>query len=159
MPSAILIHPGVWPQQTWAENWEGALPPFWEGRAGSPSNPMSSGPRPTSVPSGIFVHPAVWSQRTRAENWGLCLLGEGVGCPCNAVWPGPRPTSMPSFILIPNRFARIHQRHRQDRQRSDTIGRTVLRPEPDLAFWRLCANWNLATPSPTTVNLDQAAGN
>jgi len=31
MPSAILIHPAVRPQQTWAENWGGALPPFWEG--------------------------------------------------------------------------------------------------------------------------------
>ena len=28
MPSAILIHPAVWPQQTWAENWE-AVSPFW----------------------------------------------------------------------------------------------------------------------------------
>ena len=30
VPSGILIHPAVWPQQTWAENW-GAMPPFWEG--------------------------------------------------------------------------------------------------------------------------------
>jgi len=84
MPSAILIHPGVWPQQTWAENWEGALPPFWEGRAGSPSNPMSSGPRPTSVPSGILTHAAIWPQQTWAKNGGLCPLF-GRGLPSNTV--------------------------------------------------------------------------
>jgi len=28
MPSAILIHPAVWPQKSWVENW-GAPPPFW----------------------------------------------------------------------------------------------------------------------------------
>jgi len=32
------------------------------GGAGSPSNTMWPGPRPTSVPSGILVHPAVWLQ-------------------------------------------------------------------------------------------------
>jgi len=26
VPSGILIHPAVWPQQTWAENWGGAVP-------------------------------------------------------------------------------------------------------------------------------------
>jgi len=33
MPSAILIHPAVWPQRTWAENW--GLCPFGGGGAGS----------------------------------------------------------------------------------------------------------------------------
>ena len=32
LPSGILIHPAVWPQQTWAENW-GAVP-FGEGEQG-----------------------------------------------------------------------------------------------------------------------------
>ena len=27
IPSGILIHPAVWPHQTWAENWRRALPP------------------------------------------------------------------------------------------------------------------------------------
>jgi len=27
LPSDILIHPAVWPQQTWADNW--GLCPFW----------------------------------------------------------------------------------------------------------------------------------
>jgi len=47
----------VWPQQAWAESWEGVL---WG--AGSPSNTMWPGPRPTSLPSGIFIHPTVWPQ-------------------------------------------------------------------------------------------------
>ena len=38
--------------------------------AGSPSNTMSLGPRPTSLPSGILIYPAVWPQQTWAENWG-----------------------------------------------------------------------------------------
>jgi len=29
LPSGILFHPAVWPQQTWAENW--GLCPFWRG--------------------------------------------------------------------------------------------------------------------------------
>jgi len=43
--------------------------------------------------------------------------------------PGPRPTSVPSVIDPFNRLATIYQRYRQDRtdrQRSDSIGRTVL---------------------------------
>jgi len=32
MPSAISIHPAVWPQQTWAENWGCA--PLGEGELG-----------------------------------------------------------------------------------------------------------------------------
>ena len=40
--SAILIHPAVWPQQTWANNWGGAPFTLWPG------------PRPTSVASGIL---------------------------------------------------------------------------------------------------------
>jgi len=27
VPSGILIHPAIWPQQTWAENWESV--PLW----------------------------------------------------------------------------------------------------------------------------------
>ena len=39
IPSGILIHPAVWPQQTWAENW-GAEPLLGKG-AGSPSNTVA----------------------------------------------------------------------------------------------------------------------
>jgi len=36
----------------------------FRGGAGSPSNTMSPGPRPTSVLSGILIHPTVWPQYT-----------------------------------------------------------------------------------------------
>jgi len=40
--------------------------------AGSLSNTVWPGPRPTSVPSGILIHPAVWPQQTWDKNWELC---------------------------------------------------------------------------------------
>ena len=49
------------------------------GGAGSPSNTMLPGPRPTPLPSGILIHLAVWPQQTRAENWELCALLGGDG--------------------------------------------------------------------------------
>jgi len=48
--------------------------------AGSSSNTMWPGPRPTSVPSAVLIHPAVWPQWTWAENLGggaPPLFGEG----------------------------------------------------------------------------------
>ena len=129
MPRGILIHPAVWSQQTWAENWGreavplfwgggagspsstmwpgprptsvpsgilnldpcsrlakidivlklggGALPPFWGKGAGSPSNTMSLGFRPTFLPSSMLIHRSIWPQQIWTENWGLCPLGEG----------------------------------------------------------------------------------
>jgi len=60
------------------------------------------------------------------------LWGRGVGTSSNKMWAGPRPTSMPSFILIhPTVWTQCtNVTDRQDRQtgqRSDSIGRTVLR--------------------------------
>ena len=47
------------------------------GGAGSASNTMLPGTRPTIVPSGILINPAVWPQQKWAENWGLCpFLGK-----------------------------------------------------------------------------------
>ena len=69
------------------------LCPFLGKGAGSPSNTMSHGLRPTSILGGILIQPAVWPQQAWAEN-------VGAGSPCNTMWPGPRPTSMPSLILI-----------------------------------------------------------
>jgi len=67
--------------------------------------------------------------------FGLCPFGgEGAGSPSNTVWPGPRPTCMLSFILIRQtvwpQYTNVTDRQtvqdRTDRQRSDSIGRTVL---------------------------------
>jgi len=67
---------------------------FFLGRASSPSNTKSPGPRPTAIPSGILVNPSVWPQRPLAENRGLCPFREGgAGSPSNTKSPGPRPTS------------------------------------------------------------------
>jgi len=56
VPSGVLIHSAVWPQQTWAEN--GGYYAHFLGRgAGSQCNTMSSGARPASVPSGMFTDP------------------------------------------------------------------------------------------------------
>jgi len=44
LPSGMLIHPAVCPQQTWAENWGHIYFFFWGGGDGSPSNTMCPGP-------------------------------------------------------------------------------------------------------------------
>jgi len=59
----MLIHPAVWPQQTWAENWRGLHRLSGEG-AGYPSNTMWTGPRPTCMSSFILIYPTVWPQYT-----------------------------------------------------------------------------------------------
>jgi len=66
LPSGILIHAAIWPQQIWAENWGDCAP---LGRqAGSPSNTMWLGPRPTCVPSFILIRPTVWPQCTNVTD-------------------------------------------------------------------------------------------
>ena len=61
---------------------------------------------------------------------GLCPFGgEGAGSPSNTMWPEPRPTCTPSFILIHltvwPQYINVTDRQ-TDRQRSDSIGQTVL---------------------------------
>ena len=77
-PHLTQIHPAIWPQQIWTENWRG-LCPFGGGGAGSPTNTIWPEPRPTSLPSDILIYPAVWPQQTWAENSGVPLWGEGQG--------------------------------------------------------------------------------
>jgi len=50
----------------WAENW--GLCSLGGGGAGSPSNTMWPGPRPTCTPSFILIHPAVWPQYTNVTD-------------------------------------------------------------------------------------------
>jgi len=69
VPSGILIHPTIWPQQMWAKNW-GDCAPLGRG-AGSPSNTMWPGPRPTCIPAyQVFtlIHPTVWPQYTNVTD-------------------------------------------------------------------------------------------
>jgi len=64
------------------------------GGAGSASNTMLPGPRPTIVPSGILIHPAVWSQQTWPKIGGCApfLGGGGAGSPSNTMSLGSRST-------------------------------------------------------------------
>ena len=64
VPSSILIHGAIWPQQILAENWVGAVPP-WGGGVGSPSNIMWPGwGLPACQVSSWFVQPYGHSART-----------------------------------------------------------------------------------------------
>jgi len=84
IPSRILIHPAIWPQQTWAENW--GAPFLGGGWTGSPHNTLWPGLRSTFVPSDILIHTAVIF-------FLLCpIQRRGAGSPCNTMWPGSRPT-------------------------------------------------------------------
>jgi len=104
-----------------AENLAGALPPFWGGGAGSPSNTKSP-----------FGRNRYWPNIA-----GLCpFRGGGAGSPPNTMRPGPRPICVPGLILIrrtvwPQCTNVTDRQDREDRtgqagQRSDSIGRTVL---------------------------------
>jgi len=95
VPSATLIHPAVWPQQTWVQ---------FFGAGGK------LGPHLTQCHLGQglpFYQVASWSIEPFGHNryWpkiGGCAPfgGGGPGSPSNTVWSGPRPTCVPSFILI-----------------------------------------------------------
>jgi len=65
IPSGILIHPPVWPQQT-GRKIEGMCP-FGE-RELDPHLTLWPGPRPTFTPSFILIHPTVWPQYTHVTD-------------------------------------------------------------------------------------------
>ena len=69
IPSGILIHPAIRPQQIWAENWWTV--PLWGRGAGSPSNRICGQVRgPTRVPSVIVICPTVWPQYANLTDRG-----------------------------------------------------------------------------------------
>ena len=73
----------------------GGAVPFFEGMrgAGSPSNTMRPGLRPSSVQP--------YGHNTWAKKWGAVVPPFwGDGFPSNTISPGPRPTSVSSGILI-----------------------------------------------------------
>ena len=53
--------------------------PYPVGGAGSPSNTMLPGPRPTSIPSGILIHSTVWPQYTNITNRRDRQWSHGIG--------------------------------------------------------------------------------
>ena len=88
------------------------------GGAGSPSNTMSPGPRPTSVPSGILIIQPFGHNRHGPKIGGCALFGRGAGSPSNTVKPGPIEAYLHAkFHLDPsNCLAIIHQHNRQTGQ-------------------------------------------
>jgi len=86
---------------------------------------------PTSIPSDILIHAAIWPQQIWAEIVVCARLGEGSWVPTYHNVARAEAHLHAKFHLDPsNRLATVHERHiqtdRQDRQRTDSIGRTVL---------------------------------
>ena len=65
LPSGVLIHRGIWPQQIWAENW--GLCPF---RGVGPGSHVTMWPglRPICVPSFILIDATVLPQYTNVTD-------------------------------------------------------------------------------------------
>ena len=115
----------------------GSAPFFGEG-SWIPINTMSLGSRPTFLASGILIHRAIWPQQIWAENWrkGLCpFCGWGPGSHLTQCGQAEAYLRAKFHLDPSNSLVAIHQRYRQDRQdrmdrtdrqRSDSIGRTVL---------------------------------
>jgi len=118
VPSGILIHSAitaVWSQQTWAQNWEGALSPFWGGELGLTKCRLGQGLPPYQVASWsiqLFVH-----NRYGQKIWGLCPFGGGrAGSTSNNVARAEAYLRAKFHLDPSNRLATIHQRHRQTGQ-------------------------------------------
>ena len=62
--SSAVAEMGDRARAKWAEKWEGGFCVPFRGGAGSPSNTMWPGPRPTSVPNGILIHSTVFDHNT-----------------------------------------------------------------------------------------------
>ena len=95
----------------------GAVPPLFGG-SGVTSSTMPLGPKSTSVPGGILIRPAIWPQHG------------GAGFPSDIVVRAEAYLRAKLYLDAFNRLAATRQRYRQtgqtDRQRSDSIGRTLL---------------------------------
>jgi len=114
VPSGILIHAAVWPQQSRAEIWGRRLCLlFEEGELG----PHLTQYRLGRGPPGILIRRAIWPQQIWAENLGLCPFGGGgSGSSSNTVARAESYLHSEFHLDPSNRLATIHQRHRQDRQ-------------------------------------------
>jgi len=135
-----------------------APPPYWGGASGSPSNTKSPGPSTICIPSGILIHPTILPQHIWAKKTGGSapppFRGGRAGSPSNTMWPGPRPTCLPSFILIrptvwpQEAYTNVTGRKGQDRQRSDSIGRTVLQTVAQKPLNRSRCVWDVESVGP-----------
>jgi len=87
---------------------------------------------------------------------GLCPFGKGgAGSPPNTMWPGRKPICTPSFILIgpifwlqcTNVIDKQDRQERQKTERSDSVGRTVLRTVAQ----NTCVSCPLPRPHPSPL--------
>jgi len=138
---------------------EGCCAPF-RGRAGSPSNIMSPGTRPTSVPSGILIRPAVWPQytnltdrqtdRQRSDSMGRTVLQ-------TVAQKSIHPMMLSSFVRYGHAVDNTVERnctscHQQEHEHEGT--KTLLQQNPPFLNWRCCIvyitgnfkNFNHITP-------------
>jgi len=115
----------------------GLCPLFGGGKQGPHLTQSRRKPRPTFIPSGILIYAAIWPQWIWAENWrAVPLWGGEAGFVLFLTQCGQGEAYLHAkFHLDPSkRLATIHQRYRQiyrhtdrqDRQRSDSIRRTIL---------------------------------
>jgi len=113
----------------------GGLRSLLGGGAGSPSNIKSPGPRPTSIPSGmmtgILIHPAIWPQQIWDKIGVVPLLfGGGELGPhltqCGQGWGLPAWQVSSCWSVQPFGHNTPMSQTGQGRQRSDSIGQTVL---------------------------------
>jgi len=102
VPSGILIHPAVWPQQTWAENW--SVPLWGKGELGPHLTVCGQGRGlPPCQVSSWSIQPFGHNRHGPKIGGGqLCwpFLCGGDGSPSNTMCPGLRPISEPNGILI-----------------------------------------------------------
>jgi len=110
------------------------------------ANPGSPGKRLLKELSSSWDGRPFGHNRHGREVGAAVLLSEWRGgSPSNTMWPGPRPTAIPSGMLIHltvwPQYTNVTDRQtvRQDRQRSDSIGRTVFtngRPKTEMMWYR-----------------------
>jgi len=88
--------------------------------------------RPISLPNGILIYPAIWPQQIWGENWGEAPppFGQGSWVPIEHNVARAEAYLHAKFHLGPivwPQYTNVTDRiDRQDRQRPDSIGRTVL---------------------------------
>jgi len=95
---------------------------------------------PVPLPSCILLHQPFGHNRHGPKIGGCAPLGRGAGSLSNTMWPGAKAYLCAKFHLDPsNRLATIYQRYRQtgqtNRQRSHSIGRSVLQTVVQKFVW------------------------
>jgi len=94
VPSGILSHPAVWPQQTWAENW--GLCPL----EGVELGPVACAEDYLHTKWYLDASSRLATTDISQKLGAVPLFGGGARSPSSTMWPAPRPTFIPSGISI-----------------------------------------------------------